>query len=76
MSQLFGIPLGWIMWLLYKVIPSYGVVLILFTILVKAALFPLSVKQQKSTAKMTVFQPRSMRSTKNTPTISKNSRKR
>ena len=58
MSQLFGIPLGWIMWLLYKVIPSYGVVLNLFTILVKAALFPLSVKQQKSTAKMTVFQPK------------------
>ena len=58
MSQLFGIPLGWIMWLLYKVIPSYGVVLILFTILVKVALFPLSVKQQKSTAKMTVFQPK------------------
>ena len=58
MSQLFGIPLGWIMWLLYKVIPSYGVVLILFTVLVKAALFPLSVKQQKSTAKMAVFQPK------------------
>lgn len=58
MSQLFGIPLGWIMWLLYKVIPNYGIVLILFTILVKAALFPLSIKQQKSTAKMAVFQPK------------------
>ncbi len=58
MSQLFVIPLGWIMLLLYKVIPNYGIVLILFTILVKAALFPLSVKQQKSTAKMAVFQPK------------------
>ena len=58
MSQLFGTPLGWIMWLLYQVIRNYGIVLILFTILVKAALFPLSVKQQKSSAKMAIFQPK------------------
>lgn len=58
MSQLFGTPLGWIMWLLYQVIRNYGIVLILFTILVKAALFPLSIKQQKSSAKMAIFQPK------------------
>lgn len=58
MSQLFGTPLGWIMWLFYKVIPNYGIVLILFTVLIKAALFPLSIKQQKSSAKMSVFQPK------------------
>ena len=58
MTQLFGYPLGWIMWLLYTVIPNYGICLILFTVLVRALLFPLSIKQQKSSAKMSVFQPK------------------
>lgn len=58
MSQLLGTPLGWIMWLMYQVISNYGIILILFTILIKAALFPLSIKQQKSSAKMAVFQPK------------------
>lgn len=58
LTNLIGIPLGWIMWLLYSVIKNYGIVLILFTILVKALMFPLSVKQQKATAKMSVFQPK------------------
>ena len=46
------------MWLLYTVIRNYGICLILFTILVRALLFPLSIKQQKSSAKMAVFQPK------------------
>lgn len=58
MTQIFGYPLGWIMWLLYTVIPNYGICLILFTVLVRALLFPLSIKQQKSSAKMSVFQPK------------------
>ena len=58
MTQLFGYPLGWIMWLLYTVIPNYGICLILFTVMVRAILFPLSIKQQKSSAKMSVFQPK------------------
>ncbi len=58
LTNLIGVPLGWIMWLLYSVIHNYGIVLILFTILVKALMFPLSVKQQKATAKMAVFQPK------------------
>ncbi len=57
-NELFGTPLGWVMWLLYKVIQNYGICLILFTVLIKAALFPLSIKQQKSSAKMAVFQPK------------------
>lgn len=57
-NELFGIPLGWIMWLLYTVIRNYGICLILFTVIIKAALFPLSIKQQKSSAKMAVFQPK------------------
>lgn len=53
-----GAPLGWIMWLLYSVIKNYGITLLLFTLLIKIVLFPLSIKQQKSTAKMAIFQPK------------------
>ncbi len=53
-----SIPLGWIMAALYSLIENYGIVLILFTVLVKVLMFPLSVKQQKATAKMAVFQPK------------------
>jgi len=56
--RILGYPLGWIMWLIYKVVQNYGLALIIFTILIKAALFPLSIKQQKSSAKMQVFQPK------------------
>ena len=51
-------PLGWIMSAMYSVIENYGIVLILFTVLVKVLMFPLSVKQQKASAKMAVFQPK------------------
>ncbi len=54
----FGYPLGWIMWLCYKIIPSYGVALILFTLITKLLLLPLSVKQKKATAKMALYQPK------------------
>lgn len=53
-----GTPLGWIMKFMYDFIQNYGLVLILFTFLVRLALFPLNVKQQKSSAKMAIFQPK------------------
>ena len=46
--SIFGYPLGWVMWACFKVIPIYGVALLLFTIIVRACLVPLSIKQQKS----------------------------
>jgi YidC/Oxa1 family membrane protein insertase len=46
------------MWLIYQVVHNYGIALILFTIVLRAVLFPLSIKQQKSSAKMQVFQPK------------------
>lgn len=61
MTELYGIigyPLGWIMWLCYKIIPVYLIALVLFTIVTKLALLPLSIKQQKSTAKMAAMRPR------------------
>ena len=52
-----GYPLGLIMRLFYNVLQSYGWSLILFTVLVKLVMLPLSIKQQKASAKMAVIQP-------------------
>ena len=49
---IFGYPLGWIMWACFKVLPIYGVALVLFTLIVRVCLVPLSIKQQKSMVKM------------------------
>ena len=57
-NAIFGYPLGWIMWLLYKVVPIYGLALILFTLIPKLAMVPLMIKQQKSMAKQAAFRPR------------------
>ena len=56
-NTIFGYPLGWVMWLCYKVIPVYGVALIVFTVIVRLLLVPLAIKQQKSMVRMQVFQP-------------------
>lgn len=52
-----GTPLGYVMEWIYKLIPNYGWDIILFTLLVRIASLPLAVYQQKSTAKMSAFQP-------------------
>ena len=49
--------LGFIMEWIYKFIPNYGWTIILFTLIMKILMFPLQVKQQKSTARMSAFQP-------------------
>ncbi len=58
--SVFGYPLGWIMWLCYKVVPMYAVALILFTIITRLVLLPFSIKQQKGTVKMKIIQPKVM----------------
>jgi len=57
-NSIIGYPLGWIMWLCYKIIPVYGIALILFTILTRCLLIPVSIKQQKSTVRMKLIQPK------------------
>lgn len=47
-----GTPLGWIMYGIESVVHNYGWSLILFILFTKIVLFPLAIKQQKSTAKM------------------------
>lgn len=55
-----GTPLGWIMKLIYGFIQNYGLSIVVFTILIKLVLLPFSIKQQKSSAKMSVVQPQMM----------------
>ena len=58
--MIFGVlayVMGPLIELLYKIIPNYGAVMIVFTILVRLISLPLAIKQQKSMAKMSVFSP-------------------
>ena len=57
-NSIFGYPLGWLMWLCYKIVSNYGIALIIFTLLTKLILFPLAIKQQKSSLRMARMQPK------------------
>lgn len=46
----FGSILGYLLWFLYSIFKNYGVAILFFTIILKAVLFPLSLKQQRSMA--------------------------
>lgn len=50
--------LKWCMEILYKIIPNWGVSIIILTILIKLLLFPLTKKSSLSTLKMQEVQPR------------------
>ena len=50
-------PLGYVMEWIYKLLPNYGWDIILFTLLINIVKIPLQLSQQKSTAKMSAFQP-------------------
>ena len=58
MFDLVAIPLGWIMKGCYYVFKNYGIALLVFTFLTKLIVFPLSIKQQKSMASMTMLKPK------------------
>ncbi|MCL2634335.1 MAG: YidC/Oxa1 family membrane protein insertase [Oscillospiraceae bacterium] len=55
---IFGTPLGYIMWVCYLLTKDIGLAIIIFTLIVKVASFPLSLKQQKNTAQSQLFAPR------------------
>ena len=54
LAIIFGPIMEWI----YRFIPNYGWALIVFTLLGNLVLLPLRIKQQKSTARMSAFQPK------------------
>ncbi len=48
--QWIGSLFGYVLWFLYDILQNYGLAIILFTILIRIIMFPLSVKQQKTMA--------------------------
>lgn len=52
-----GTPLGWLMWMCYRLVASYGAAILLFTLLSKVILLPLSIVVQKNSIKMIRLQP-------------------
>ena len=58
MTAIIGYPFGWVMWFFYQLADNYMLALILFTLITKLILIPISIKQQKNTAKTALFQPK------------------
>ena len=56
--SIFAEPLGWVMKFIYGLIPSYFVALLLFTLLTRLILFPLSISNQKNQADRARLAPR------------------
>lgn len=56
--NIISVPLGYLMYICYKLVSSYGLAIIIFTIITKIILFPLSIKQQKSSAMISAIQPK------------------
>jgi len=56
-NNLLGTPLGFIMWLSYSLTNHYILSLILFTLVIRVAMIPLAIKQQRSSVKMAALKP-------------------
>lgn len=57
-SDIVTVPFGWLLAVLYDLTSNYGVALILFAVLVKLILLPLTAKGKKSMMKMSRLTPR------------------
>ena len=58
LSDLITVPFGYLLSWLYELTHNYGAALILFAVLVKLILTPVSAKSKKSTMKMSRLTPR------------------
>jgi len=58
MFKVIAIPFGYVMKFCYMLLKNYGLALVLFTFLTKLLMFPLSIKQQKQSAKTAKMQPK------------------
>ncbi|MBQ2696985.1 MAG: membrane protein insertase YidC [Clostridia bacterium] len=56
--DIINIPFGYLFKYIYMLFQNYGWTIIIFTIVTKAVLLPLTIKQQKSMAKMQALQPK------------------
>jgi len=52
-----GAPLGLVMSFIFEIIQNYGLALLLFTVLTRVILIPLTIKQTKSQSKIAMIQP-------------------
>lgn len=58
LSDIITVPFGWLLSILYDLTTNYGVALILFSVLVKLILLPMTAKGKKSMMKMARLTPR------------------
>ena len=58
LSDLVTVPFGWLLSVLYDFTSNYGLAMIIFAIVVKLVLLPISAKSKKNTMKMSRIQPR------------------
>lgn len=56
-STIVGTPLGWLMYGCYQLFKNYGLAIILFTLMTKVVLFPISLLVQKNSIKMVRMKP-------------------
>ena len=56
--DILAVPLGWILWFIYNLVGNYFIAIFLFTFIVRAATFPLSLKSQKAQAERARLAPR------------------
>ena len=58
LSDIVTVPFGWLLAQLYQLTTNYGVALIIFAVLVKILLYPVTAKSKKSMMKMSRLTPR------------------
>ena len=58
MTRIIAIPLGYVLELLYNFLGSYGLTIILFTVIIRLIIFPLYAAQMKSSRQMMEIQPK------------------
>ena len=58
MDKIITVPFGWLLGFLYDLTSNYGVAMIIFAILVKVIMAPITAKSKKSTMKMSRLTPR------------------
>ena len=51
-NTVFGIPLGYVMWGCYQLVKNYGLSIILFTLVSKIVMLPVSIMVQKNSIRM------------------------
>lgn len=56
--DLIGVPFGYLMSVIYNVVPNYAIAIIIFTIVTKCLLLPVNYKTQKNAARMQLLAPK------------------